>query len=62
MAEKADISGTLILRWMNRADLFRIKGVGEESSDLLGAAGTDTVPEPVRCNAREPAQEDGRGV
>ena len=27
------------------ADLFRIKGVGEEYSDLLEAAGVDTVPE-----------------
>jgi predicted flap endonuclease-1-like 5' DNA nuclease len=39
------ISGNLILRWVNMADLFRIKGVGEEYSDLLEAAGVDTVPE-----------------
>jgi predicted flap endonuclease-1-like 5' DNA nuclease len=39
------ISGKLILRWVNMADLFRIKGVGEEYADLLEAAGVDTVPE-----------------
>jgi predicted flap endonuclease-1-like 5' DNA nuclease len=27
------------------ADLFRIKGIGEEYADLLEAAGVDTVPE-----------------
>jgi len=30
---------------VNHADLFRIKGVGSEYSDLLEAAGVDTVPE-----------------
>jgi len=42
---KTGLSGKLILRWINMADLFRIKGVGEEYSDLLEAAGVDTVPE-----------------
>jgi predicted flap endonuclease-1-like 5' DNA nuclease len=45
LAEKTGISGSLILRWVNIADLFRIKGVGEEYSDLLEAAGVDTVVE-----------------
>ena len=35
----------LILKWVNRADLFRIKGVGTQYSDLLEAAGVDTVAE-----------------
>jgi predicted flap endonuclease-1-like 5' DNA nuclease/uncharacterized protein YndB with AHSA1/START domain len=39
------ISRKLILRWVNMADLFRIQGVGEQYSDLLEAAGVDTVPE-----------------
>jgi predicted flap endonuclease-1-like 5' DNA nuclease len=39
------INGKLILRWVNQADLFRVKGVGEEYADLLEAAGVDTVPE-----------------
>ena len=34
-----------ILEWVNRADLMRVKGVGEEYSDLLEAAGVDTVKE-----------------
>ena len=35
LAEKTGISGKLILKWVNMADLFRIKGVGEEYSELL---------------------------
>jgi predicted flap endonuclease-1-like 5' DNA nuclease len=45
LAAATGISEKLILRWVNMADLFRIKGVGEEYSDLLEAAGVDTVPE-----------------
>lgn len=51
LEEATGISGTLILKWLNRADLFRIKGVGEEYSDLLEAAGVDTVPELAQRNA-----------
>jgi predicted flap endonuclease-1-like 5' DNA nuclease len=45
MAEQSGITEKLILRWVNMADLFRIKGIGEEYADLLEAAGVDTVPE-----------------
>lgn len=45
LAEKSGISEKLILAWVNKADLFRIKGVGEEYSDLLEASGVDTVVE-----------------
>jgi predicted flap endonuclease-1-like 5' DNA nuclease len=45
LAEKIGISHTLILGWVNRADLFRVKGVGTQYSDLLEAAGVDTVVE-----------------
>ena len=45
IAEKVGISEKLILEWVNRADLFRLKGVGEEYSDLLENAGVDTVVE-----------------
>jgi predicted flap endonuclease-1-like 5' DNA nuclease len=51
IAEKTGISGRLILEWVNHVDLFRIKGVGEEYSDLLEAAGVDTVPELAQRNA-----------
>jgi predicted flap endonuclease-1-like 5' DNA nuclease len=39
------ISEKLILEWVNHVDLFRIKGVASEYSDLLEEAGVDTVPE-----------------
>ncbi len=45
LEEASGISGKLILRWVNMADLFRIKGLGQEYTDLLEAAGVDTVPE-----------------
>lgn len=51
LTEKTGISEKLILEWVNLADLFRIKGVGEEYSDLLEEAGVDTV---VELSKREP--------
>ena len=45
LAAKTGISEKLILEWVNLSDLFRIKGVGEEYSDLLEEAGVDTVVE-----------------
>ena len=45
LQEETGISGKLILEWVNLADLFRIKGVGEEYADLLEEAGVDTVVE-----------------
>lgn len=50
LAEKSGITETLILEWVNLADLFRIKGVGEEYSDLLEEAGVDTVVELAQRN------------
>ena len=45
IAEKTGITHTLILEWVNRADLYRIKGVARQYSDLLEKAGVDTVVE-----------------
>ncbi len=45
LAADTGISEKLILSWCNKADLMRIKGVGEEYSDLLEASGVDTVKE-----------------
>lgn len=45
IAAATGIDEKKILRWVNMADLFRIKGVAEEYSDLLEAAGVDTVKE-----------------
>ncbi len=45
LAEKSGITEKLILEWVNRVDLYRIKGIGSEYSDLLETAGVDTVVE-----------------
>ena len=50
ICEKTGIAESLVLEWVNRVDLFRIKGVGEEYSDLLEVAGVDTVPELAQRN------------
>lgn len=50
IAEQSGISETLILEWVNHADLFRVKGVGSEYSDLLEEAGVDTIPELAQRN------------
>lgn len=51
IAGAAGISDHLILEWVNRVDLFRIKGVAEEYSDLLEVSGVDTVVELAQRNA-----------
>ena len=45
IATQTGLAEGSILEWVNRADLMRVKGVGEEYSDLLEAAGVDTVKE-----------------
>ena len=45
LEEATGISGKLILTWTNHADLMRIDGVGPQFSELLEAAGVDTVKE-----------------
>ena len=45
LAEETGISDALILKWTNHADLMRIKGIGPQFSELLEAAGVDTVKE-----------------
>ncbi len=45
LAAKAGIGEKLILEWVNHVDLFRIRGVASEYSDLLEEAGVDTVVE-----------------
>ncbi len=50
LAGATGISEKLILRWVNCADLFRIKGIGSQYADLLEAAGVDTVVALARRN------------
>jgi len=52
IAAKSGIGGKLILEWVNLADLYRIKGVGSEYSDLLEEAGVDTVVELAKRDAK----------
>src|SRR5574338_208217 len=52
LADSACIEEAKILEWVNHADLFRVHGVGSEYSDLLEAAGVDTVPELRQRNPR----------
>lgn len=45
LAEATGISPKLILTWTNHCDLMRINSVGPQFSELLEAAGVDTVKE-----------------
>ena len=40
-----------MLRFVNHADLCRVKGVGGEYAEILEAAGVDSVPELAQRNA-----------
>lgn len=51
LTEKTGISGTLILKWVNHADLMRVSGIGPQYAELLEASGVDTVKELARRNA-----------
>ncbi len=45
IADNTGISEKLVLNWINRADLARVKGISTQYADLLEFAGVDTVPE-----------------
>ncbi len=51
LAGKSGIPGTQILKFVNYADLFRVKGVAGQTAELLQAAGVDTVSELAKRNA-----------
>lgn len=51
LAEATGIDGSKILSWANMSDLFRVKGLGTQYTDLLHAAGVDTVKELRTRNA-----------
>jgi len=48
LSKASGVSEKRLLEWVNRADLMRVKGVGEQYSDLLEASGVDSVPELAR--------------
>ena len=45
IAMETGIGEKVILKWVNFADLFRVKGIATQYSELLEAAGVDTVVE-----------------
>jgi len=51
IADKTGISEKLVLNWVNRADLSRVKGISTQYADLLECSGVDTVPELAQRNA-----------
>jgi len=51
LAETTGIDESKILNWVNKADLFRVKGIATQFSELLEAAGVDTVKELRNRNA-----------
>ena len=52
IAKETGLGHKEILEWVNRADLYRIKGVGSEYSDLLENAGVDTIVELSKRDAK----------
>ncbi|HEX2863779.1 MAG TPA: DUF4332 domain-containing protein [Deinococcales bacterium] len=48
IAERAGLTTQQVLEFVNRADLMRVKGIGPQYSDLLEAAGVDSVKELAR--------------
>ncbi len=50
LVEATGIASGLIMKWVNHADLFRVKGVSKQFAELLEAAGVDTVPELAQRN------------
>jgi predicted flap endonuclease-1-like 5' DNA nuclease len=51
VAEDAEIPESLVLTWVNHADLMRIDGIAGQFSELLEASGVDTVKEFGHRNA-----------
>ena len=50
LVEVTGIAAGLIMKWVNAADLYRVKGIGKQFGELLEAAGVDTVPELAQRN------------
>jgi hypothetical protein len=56
LAARTGIDEKLLLKWANSADRMRIKGVGDDYSQLILAAGVDTVRELKHRNAKRLTQ------
>ena len=53
LVHETGIPASQILRFANKADLMRIKGIGDEYTELLFASGVDTIRE---LRLRKPSQ------
>ncbi|MCB0260647.1 MAG: DUF4332 domain-containing protein [Calditrichaeota bacterium] len=51
LAEATGLDASLILKWVNAADLYRVRGIGSEYAELLERSGVDTVKELRNRNA-----------
>jgi predicted flap endonuclease-1-like 5' DNA nuclease len=51
LAAKSGLTAAQILKFVNYADLFRIKGIAGQNAELLEAAGVDSVAELAKRNA-----------
>lgn len=51
IAETTGLPESLVLTWVNHADLHRIKGIAGQFAELLEAGGVDTVKELATRNA-----------
>lgn len=51
LAEKTGISEGQLLKWINRADLMRVSGIGKQFAELLECTGVDTIKELATRNA-----------
>ena len=50
IAAKSGLSDSLISKWVNHVDLYRVKGIGSEYAELLEISGVDTVVELAQRN------------
>lgn len=67
ICESTGISASLVLRWVNHADLFRVNGIGPQYAELLEAAGVDTVAElaqrvPANLHAKLTEVQEQKGL
>lgn len=51
LADKIGITESQVLKWVNRADMMRIKGIGGEYANLLEVCGVYTVKDLRRRSA-----------
>ena len=52
LANRIDVAPATLLKWVYRADFFRIRGIGTQYSSLLESAGVNTVTDLSRRNPK----------